>query len=54
MPPIFRALLWAIPSFAVALAWIAGLIPGPLGSALVLAVPIAMNATMPRAPCRRG
>jgi hypothetical protein len=54
MPPVFRALLWAVPSFAVALAWIADLIPGSLGSALVLAVPIAMIATTPRAACRRG
>lgn len=54
MPPIFRALLWAIPSFAVALGWIADLIPAPLASTLILVLPIAMLATTPRAACRKG
>lgn len=54
MPPLFRALPWAFASFAVALAWIADLIPASVGSALVLALPIAMVATTPRASCRKG
>ncbi|WP_168707866.1 hypothetical protein [Sphingopyxis sp. PAMC25046] len=54
MSPVFRALLWAIPSFAVALGWIADLIPSPLASTLLLVLPIVMLATTPRAVCRKA
>ncbi|MGQ3099970.1 MAG: hypothetical protein ACT6Q5_00875 [Sphingopyxis solisilvae] len=54
MPPLIRALLWASASLAIALAWIADLIPATVGSALVVALPIAMLACTPRAACRKG
>lgn len=54
MPPLTRALLWASASFAVAFAWIADVIPAAAGNALVVALPIAMLATTPRAACRTG
>lgn len=54
MPPLTRALLWASASFAVALAWIADVIPGSVGSILVLVLPIIMFATTPHVACRKG
>lgn len=54
MPPLTRALLWASASFVVALAWIADVIPATVGSALVVALPIAMAVTTPRAAYRKG
>ena len=54
MSPMFRALLWAIPSFAIALAWIADMVPAPLAGTLILVLPIAMLATTPRAACRKA
>lgn len=54
MSPFLRGLLWAIPSFVVALGWIAELIPASLASALILVLPIAMLATTRRAAWRKG
>lgn len=54
MPPLIRALLWASASLAIALAWVVDLIPGAVGSALVVTLPIAMLASTPRAACRKG
>jgi hypothetical protein len=48
MPPIFRALCWALALICVALAQILDIIPQNVASMLIVVLPAIMIATTPR------